>query len=317
MPLKINSPTFSVTITPERGGDIVQIVDLESDVPLLSVSPTASVTSPASVANDSMTRWLTGYPGGWQFLTPNAGPDRDHDGVRQGYHGESALSVWTVQDSSPSSAVLSARLVTAPLELTRYIEVTEEIAVTDTVRNLSPDPVSVRMVQHPAFGSPFLDKRSYLMTDAGTMISDAEAPGNMVAANVHGAPSDLLPAGPTPASFQLPGVGARRSLFAALTDFPDEQPSVFFASPTRGFGVEMSWRRSSYPMAWLWVEANGIQGWPWFRRMFAVAVEPANVLPGEGVATNGMPRGGNGTTIDGGDAHISTVRLRRRPLTRA
>jgi hypothetical protein len=314
MPLTISSPTFSLTVAPERGGDIIQIIDGDSGIPLLSVSPTADVTTPSAVASDSMSRWLTGYPGGWQFLTPNAGPEREHDGVRQGYHGESALSVWNVLESTAGAALLAARLSTAPLELTRLIEVTDEITVTDTITNLSADPVTVRMVQHPAFGSPFLDDRSYLVTDASTMIADADAPGTLAAADAHGLPTELLAPGPVVGSIRLPGPGARQSLFAALTGFPDAHPSVFFASPSHGFGVELSWPRSSYPIAWLWIEANGLAGWPWFRRMFAIAVEPANILPGEGTASNASPRGGDGTGIPGHGVQTSTVRLRRRSL---
>lgn len=312
MTITLSSSMFEVAVAPERGGDLVQIVDRATGIPTLSVSPTADTTTPTALAGDSMARWLNGYPGGWQFLTPNAGHEREHDGILQGYHGESALSSWTVLAASESSLELGARLITAPFELHRRIVVDDAgLAVTDTVRNLSEDPVSARMLQHPAFGAPFLDEHSYLVTDARTLIADAEAPGTLAEADASGSPRTVLAPGPVASSVALPGPGSRQSLFAALTDFPESEPAVVFASPTHGFGMELSWQREHYPMAWLWIEANAGSGWPWFRRMYAIAVEPGNILPGVGETSIGIPRGGEGTTIPGLGSVTSVVRLRR------
>lgn len=316
MPITLSSSMFEVTITPERGADIVQIVDCATGIPTLSVSPTADATTPSAFGADSMTQWITGYPGGWQFCTPNAGPERLHDGVLQGYHGESALSSWEVLASNDSTAELVARLITAPLELNRRIDVTDGgLTVVDTVRNLSEDAVSARLLQHPAFGTPFLDEFSYLVTDAGILLTDGTAPGTLTGADVSGRPDELLSAGPVPNSVMLPGPGSRQALFGALAGFPVVDPSVLFASPTHGFGMELSWRREDYPVAWLWMEANAGSGWPWFRRMYAMAVEPGNTLPGEDASTSELTRGGNGTVLTGGGRFVSTVRMRRVALS--
>lgn len=316
MPITLTSAMFEVTVTPERGADIVQIVDRATGIPTLSVSPTADTTTPATLGADSMTQWTTGYPGGWQICTPNAGPERMHDGVLQGYHGESGLSVWRVLASDDSSAELLARLITAPLELHRRIEVTDEgLTVVDTVRNLSDDDVSARVLQHPAFGTPFLDEHSYLVTDAGTVLTDANAPGTLAGPDTAGRPDEVLPAGPVPNSVAIPAPGSGEALFAALTTFPGAEPSVRFASPTHGFAMELSWQRDAYPIAWLWMEANSGAGWPWFRRMYAMAVEPGNILPGDGESGSGLRRGGDGTVIPGGGEFTSTVRMRRVPLS--
>ncbi|MFB6610752.1 DUF4432 family protein [Agromyces sp. NPDC056379] len=312
MTITLSSSMFEVAVAPERGADIVQIVDRETGIPTLSVSPTADATTPPAFGGDSMTRWTTGYPGGWQFLTPNAGPERVHDGVVQGYHGESALSTWRVLELGESSAELTARLITAPFELHRRIDVADDgLTVVDTVRNLSDDDASARMLQHPAFGTPFLDERSYLVTDAGALLTDAAAPGTLAGADVAGRPDSILAVGPVASSVALPAPGSRQALFGALTDFASPEPAVLFASPTHGFGMELSWQREDYPVAWLWIEANAGSGWPWFRRMFAIAVEPGNVLPGEGVSSSGRTRGGDGTVIAGGGEFVSTVRVRR------
>lgn len=315
MTITITSDALEATITPERGGDIVQVVDRATATPLLAASPTGLVGATAGAPEDSMARWLRGYPGGWQLLVPNAGPERDHDGVRQGFHGEAALAEWRVLAEDASSCVLETHLLTAPLRLTRTVRVEgDTLAVTDTVANLSPDPVETRIVQHPAFGAPFLDDDSYVVTNAATIVTDAGAPGSLAAADVVGSPGDVLPAGPVPDSIRLPGPGSGASLFAALTDFGAAEAT--FCSPSRSLAVRLSWDGAVLPHAWLWIEAHAGRGWPWFRRLYAVAIEPADILPGEG-AIGALRRGGPGTRIGPGESISLTTTLTRLPLTLA
>jgi hypothetical protein len=204
------------------------------------------------------------------------------------------------------------QLSTAPLRLHRVVTVNGPVlTVADTVTNLSPDTVSTRLVQHPAFGEPFLDEYAYLTVSARTIVTDAEAPGSLAPADVVAPLSDVLPPGALPESIALPGPGARESLFAALTGFA--APQATFYSPSRGFGMRLEWDADVYPHAWLWIEANAGSGWPWFRRLYAVAVEPANILPGEGDAGD-HARGTDGVALEPGE-HITTItRLSRQPL---
>lgn len=318
--ITLSSDALEVTITPERGADIVRLLDRATGVQTLAVSPTGDVTpapfTPSNfVSGDSMVQWTNGYPGGWQLMVPNAGPERVHDGVAQGYHGEASLARWAVLEQSATSVTLTTTLFTAPLRVERTVSLDgARLTVTDTVTNLSPEPCSFRLGQHPAFGTPFLDEHSYVVTAAGTLITDANAPGTLTEADAVGRPDALLPAGPVPNSIALPGPGTGQALFGVLTDFEPGSTSATFCSPTHGFGMRISWDRAVYPNAWFWIEANAGSGWPWFKRLFSIAVEPANVLPGEGVAANGRERGGLGTTLPGGESLVSTVHVDRTPL---
>ena len=258
---------------------------------------------------------MRGYPGGWQLLVPNAGPEREHDGVRQGFHGEASLATWEVRAQDAASCELETHLLTAPLRLRRVVAVSADtLTVTDEIENLSPDAVETRIVQHPAFGAPFLDGQSYVVTSAAKIVTDADAPGNLATAGIIGRPDDVLEAGPQPGSIRLPAPGSGASLFAALTEFAT--PEATFCSPTRGLAVRLAWDGSILPHAWFWIEANAGRGWPWFRRLYAIAVEPANVLPGEG-GTPAHPRGGTGTHIAAGQSITLTTSLTRLALTRS
>ncbi|ROR74491.1 DUF4432 family protein [Bogoriella caseilytica] len=317
MAITLRSADLELTLTPERGADIVSLCDLATGVQVLAVSPTGDVTSGPLSAGGSIVAWTSGYPGGWQLLVPNAGPERLHDGVVQGYHGEASLARWRVESQRDNAARLSTSLVTAPLRLVRDVVVTgARVIVTDAVTNLSPEPCSFRLAQHPAFGDEFLDEHSYVTSRARTLITDADAPGTLTGADAVGAPAELLPAGPVNGSVALPGPGSGEALFGALTGFApsdDGSTSATFHSPTRGFGMRLTWDPSVYPYAWFWIEAHAHSGWPWFKRLFAAAVEPCNVLPGEGATPDGRQRGGPGATLDGGATLTSVVRLDRVP----
>ncbi len=314
MTITLTSSAMVATVTPERGADIVQLVDRETRTSLFAESPTRHVSTATGDALDSMARWLRGYPGGWQLLVPNAGPEREHDGAKMGYHGEAALATWEVLRQDAASCELQTHLSTSPLRLHRSIVlVGDTLTVTDEIANLSPDPAQTRIAEHPAFGAPFLDGDSYLVADA-VMVTDADAPGTLAAADVVGRPAEVLTPGPVPDSIRLPAPGSRASLFAGLTDFAT--PQVTFFSPTRGLAVRIEWDDTLLPHAWLWIEANASPGWPWFRRLYAAAVEPANILPGEG-GSPAHPRGGPGTQIAGGESITLTVSITRLPLAHA
>ncbi|WP_269937883.1 DUF4432 family protein [Arthrobacter sp. HY1533] len=315
MPITLRSSALEVVITPERGADIVAVTDLATGIQTLAVSATGQVTSGPGQFSDSMVNWTNGYPGGWQLMVPNAGPARLHDGIMQGYHGEASLAQWQVLEQTSSRAVLTTQLFTAPLLLERTVTLDgAELTVRDLVVSQSPDACSFRLGQHPAFGTPFLDEHSYVTVDAGTFMADAVAPGTLAAADSCGHPGEVLPAGPVPNSLAIPAPGSGQGLFGALTDFPDAQAAATFASPTHGFGMRLGWDREIYPNAWLWMEANAGAGWPWFKRLFSMAVEPVNVIPGEGESASGHTRGGTGVSIAGGESLVSTVTLSRVPL---
>ena len=312
MTITLRGGALEAVIAPERGADIVQVIDVETGTPLLAVSPTGRAGPRALPGADSMAQWLAGYPGGWQLLVPNAGPERVHDNVTQGFHGEAALAEWSVLAHSPTECVLEAFLATSPLHLHRTVVADADgLAVTDTLTNLSLDAVHARIVQHPAFGAPFLDERSRVLVPAAILVADAEAPGSLAAADAVGAPADVLGLAVEGNGIRLPAPGSGVSLFGAFADFTE--PAAVFDSPTHGFGIRLSWDAATYPHAWFWIEANAGAGWPWFRRLYSVAIEPASILPGEGTTSDGRRRGGPGVALEPGIPLTTTTRLSRVP----
>jgi hypothetical protein len=259
--LVLRSPQLEVVVLPGKGADIYAIVDRESGIDVL-FKPPWGWRDPCAVppSGDSAVDWLARYPGGWQLLVPNAGPAREHAGVVRGYHGEASVSRWAVAYRDANSARLSVELVTAPLRLERTVTVDgATLEVEDRIRNTSAAPVPVMWVQHPAFGAPFVDGRCRLESNATAV----------VAARGYPPVSDMA---------SVPGPAQRRSVFAGMSAFAGD-PWFAISSPSAGFGIRVTWDSGVLPYAWLWQEVHNVAGFPWFGRAYALAVEPANVLP--------------------------------------
>jgi hypothetical protein len=51
-----------------------------------------------------------------------------------------------------------------------------------------------------------------------------------------------------------------------------------------------------FDKAWLWQEVHSGTGWPWYRRAYAIAVEPASTVPGHGMS-HARALGNSGITL--------------------
>ncbi len=307
--LRLSSDRIEVALLPGKGADIYSFVDRESGLDTLFKTPWGWRDAAAARAPDSQSAWLSRYPGGWQQLLPNAGPAREQDGVVLGYHGEAALVPWQIREVTDGRAQLAVELLTVPLRLERTVTVIDSSCqVHDVVRNLSPDPVAVRWVQHPVFGAPFVDGDTRIDTSAGRFLSDRDTPGTGILPDTL-TRFPILPGVDGDADLRvIPGPNAPRAVFGALTDVGT---NAWFSltSPNAGFGVRLAWDAAVYPHAWFWQECHASGGFPWFRRAYAVAVEPANILPGEGVSA-GLRRG-DGPRLAGGAEWTSEITLGR------
>ncbi len=315
MAINLTNESIEVTVTPERGADITRLVDRETGIQVFAESPTGRVTRSATTSGSSLVQWISGYPGGWQILVPNAGTEREWDGVTQGYHGEASLAKWDIRTLKPDRLEVETYLLTAPLYITRTVRIEGPLlSVVDRITNQASQPTSFRLCQHPAFGDNFLDGSSYLEIAARCFLADGENPGSLAARDQTGTPEEVFKAGPQAKTVSLPGPGSGESLSGAFTEFPSQSDgstatSVTFVSPNTGLSARLSWDTKIYPHAWFWIEANATPTWPWFQRLYSVAVEPSNVLPGFGGAPAGLERGGPGTTLEGGETLISEVTL--------
>jgi Domain of unknown function (DUF4432) len=312
--LWITSDQLLVEVRPGKGADITSITDRATGIDVLARAPWGRPDlATARSTGDSQLDWLARYGGGWQQLIPNAGAERVVGGVRRGYHGEAAIVGWEVLAADRDGAVMATDLITAPLHLTREVRVTgPALTVTQTIRNTCAEPLPVMWVEHPGFGAPFVDEHCTLTTGARSIVTDAQAPGNLLAADTWSAFPHATLAGQVQTTDlrEVPGPGSGRSVFGCLSDFTGSWFEI--DSPAAGFGIRVEWDAAVLPHAWFWQECHATGGFPWHRRAYVIAVEPANVLPGD--PSPGCAERGRAPVLGGLATWTSTLTLTRTAL---
>ncbi|MFE1250786.1 aldose 1-epimerase [Streptomyces sp. NPDC058735] len=307
--LWLRSDRLAIEVRPGKGADITSITERRSGIDILFQSPWGRrELAETPHTGNSKVDWLARYGGGWQQLVPNAGDERVIGGVTRGFHGEAAVVAWSVERADETSARLTTDLVTAPLRLTRTVWLDgAALHVRDTILNTSDEAVPVMWVQHPGFGAPFIDERCTIATGARTVLTDAQAPGNALPPDVR-APFPLVPRADGAGEVdlrQVPGPDSGRSVFGCLTDFDAGWFTI--DSPTAGFGIRVDWDADVLPHAWLWQECHASEGFPWYRLAYVVAIEPANVLPGD--PSPAEPARGDAPLLPGGSTCTHNMML--------
>ncbi len=275
---------LQVTVLPERGAEITSIVDRRTGIDLLfRPSWTGDVPIPADEPRNTRTTWHAGYRGGWNVLIPNAGDEREVDGVLWPFHGEAATIAWTVAGAPRRHAVtLTTALTLAPLQLRRTVTIDgSRLSVTTELTNTGPTPVEVFCQEHPAFAAPLIGPATRIETGARTFLADQTTPGDLLKpGSVHRWPAAHTPDGADLDLGALPAGGEGRAVFGALTDF--DRPYATIVNPRIELGVTYEWDGAVQPHAWFWQELAASAGFPWYRRAYVMAIEPTTTLPGVG-----------------------------------
>jgi Domain of unknown function (DUF4432) len=281
--LEFANDEISVTVLPEKGCDIIKLVDRETGVDVLVKTPWAYGRRPVHTPS-SLEAWIEMYPGGWQLLLPNGGDAVVENGVEWGFHGEAGLIEWQVERADEVSAVCSTSLITAPLAVVRLLRLDHAVLqIEDRVTNLGGDPIEVMWGHHPAFGAPFLEPGCRIETSARTFTADDRTPGaNLEPGQSSEWPYATLAGGGHIDLSVIPPYEEQRAVLGYLHDF--ERGAYRVVNPRQGLAVELRWPLDVFPTAWFWQELNASSGYPWYRRMYTTAVEPNTTAPAHGIA---------------------------------
>ena len=297
--LTLRNTQLEVEVLPDKGADIHSIVHRPTGVDVMFKSPWGvRAPGPWLRATTSMERWVEAYPGGWQLLLPNGGDECTEQGATWGYHGEAALLPWRILDRGDTTATLETELSSVPLSVHRELSLDGPVLrLRETVTNNSADAIEVMWSHHPAFGAPFLDASCTLSAGCRSLLADDRAPGTLLGAGTrHRWPVATTPEGDELDLSFIPGPDDRRAVLAYLLDFE----SGYFAITSRrlSIGIGLRWPLDVFDKAWLWQEVHSGTGWPWFRRTYAVAIEPASTVPGQGMV-NARAKGWSGARFEG------------------
>jgi len=284
--VSLESDRLQVDIVPGKGGDILAVRWRPLEINLLWTSPWGLPAAGAIAAvSDSVTNFLSHYPGGWQTIFPNGGDPSIEDGVELPFHGEACLVPWE-WEMQGGHLRMRTRLHLVPFTLERTITLDgPDLQVEETAVNEGGVEQEVMWSHHPAFGAPFIDAGCRIETDARWFEADDER--DTPAGDLEpGARSDWPLArarGEDPADLRiLPGPDTSMDRFGYLGGF--ENGIATISNPKLDLSAQLSWTSSTFPFAWYWLEASATPGYPWYRSAYVFAIEPASSYPGQGIS---------------------------------
>jgi hypothetical protein len=292
----LENDLLAATVLPDKGADIYQLEFKPRGLDVLWKSPWGLRPPDAGFATaaNSWVAWTENYEGGWQEIVPNGGSSCDYNGVELNFHGEASAMAWdakiTQASGDAAEALFSVRLARSPLRLERLMRVESGkpvLTLQERLTNEGGEQVDYMWGHHPAFGAPFLDGSCRIDTNARTFRADdrADAPGNPLTPGGRftwptgqrgGAEIDLS---------RVPGQDVERGAMAYLGNFDGETAWYGITNTSLGLGIGLVWRTAAFPHAWFWQEMHSGSGYPWYKGVYVMAIEPFTSVPAQGLAT--------------------------------
>ncbi len=284
-----------IVIALDRGAEIIEFRSKRTDLdPLLRLpgGPRDPRAAMASVAG-SNGPFLDLYSGGWQEIVPNGGPAVTHRGAEYGQHGEVSSVPWSIDllEDEPERITVVCRVqaLRTPLRLERRMTIRADRAalfLEEELVNDAGEDLDIMWGHHVAFGRPFLDRGAHIYTSAGSVMAEDDLPtfrprrampgleGRWPV--IRGARGDDLDLSIVP---DVEAAAGREMCY--LSDLGDD---AWYAITSPGDGFAMRWDGGLFRYLWLWQEFRAGTGYPWWKRVHAVALEPWTSYP-----TLGLP----------------------------
>ena len=270
------SEELRVTVLPEKGADVVELVHVPSGVDVLFKAPWGlrPPEAPPREEADGL-EFIGNYEGGWQELLPNANDACSYDGVDLPFHGEVALLPWRADVLGGDAVRLSVRCERLPLVLERVMRVQGgELVVEGTVTNEGERRMPFVWGQHLVLGAPFLEVGCRLELPARRIVTGEqvwEETARLEPGQDAEWPHARLRGGGTVDLQEVPGpeAGSPDDLFVGGVS--EGRASV--ATPRLGLGFTLRWDERVYPWVVLWQPYGGAKD-PSLAGSYALGVEP-------------------------------------------
>lgn len=265
---QLSNPAAHVDIDPHRGASILHFG--ATSAPADNVLASYHWESPLPQANGygtSQQDWLSGYRGGWQLLTPNAGAESSVAGVRHPFHGEVSTASWHVIEQS--NLRLSMRTAThGPLIVTRIVELhpyRPRVTVRTILSNPTPIAAQAILVEHIALAN---DDEAVVRAPAKSGWEFDPASPEYDGRRTVWEQSPVRKA-----------VGLGQWRVASLVDGSEG----WIELRRRTNHVRVTWDPEQLPYLWYWQE-RGTPQFPFFGRADITGLEPASAKFSDGLA---------------------------------
>lgn len=292
----LSNPFIALTVLPDKGADICSLVHRASGIDVMLRMP-QGLRAPGQgvLSSNNLVAWMEMYEGGWQEILPNGGDPCHYKGVELTFHGESSVLPWQHKvlnhTDSEIDVEFSAQLFRSPFHIRRRMilnATTPVVRLVERVTNLAAEPMDFMWGHHPAYGAPFLSEHTRMYTNAQTFVADnagRDGPTNAIAPGSRNAwPLAQGRDGGAIDLSAIPGENDRRAAMGYLMDFAGD-PWYALVNHKLNLGVGLAFTPSTWRYLWYWQQMRYSYGWPFYGRVYTMAVEPWSSWPGQGLTS--------------------------------
>jgi galactose mutarotase-like enzyme len=260
----------------DQGADIVEFLYKPRDVDFLWHSPMGIRNQAKHIRPAPDEKAFTDYyEGAWQEMFPHASAPTTYTGTRFGWHGEVWGMPWSVQvekDTPEEVCVLFwVRTVRSPFLLQRRMTLRSgepTLYIREKVTNESTVPLEFMWGHHIAYGKPILAEGARIFAPARTVrIDEVDYPWP-----IPGRPRTVRHSHDIVSAVKREG-----ELMKYLLDLEDGWYALL--NPKLDLGIGLRWDKEVFSCVWMWNELHYTSGAPWYRRTYAMALEPVSSLP--------------------------------------
>ncbi len=305
--LFMENESLRIGILLDKGADIFEFLHKPTDTDFLWRSP-QGIVEPAryreTIASGSGS-FLDHYHGGWQEILPGGGPTV-YRGAELGLHGEVAHLGWDFDILTDTPECVEVRLQVAcirtPLKIEKKLRLEKGkpvLFMEEKVSNQSSEAFEFMWGHHPAIGAPFLKEGVRLFVPAGKAeVHDPRfAESGILEPGMAFDWPHVTVGGKTVDFSLVPGPEAGYSELLYLKDLSQGWYAVL--DPKERLGLGFVWPKEVFPYLWFWLVYGRAPGYPWWDRVYCIALEPWTSIP------NSLPKAmerGSHTVLKGGES---------------
>ncbi|HEX9372730.1 MAG TPA: DUF4432 family protein [Roseiflexaceae bacterium] len=290
--LFLENELLRVGVLVGKGADIFEFLHKPSDTEFMLHTPQGIRAPAVQSAASAWGSFLDYYEGGWQEILPNGGPASTYKQIEFGLHGEISTIPWQyrVDRDSPAEVqvTLEVRPFRTPFHLTRRMTLRSGepvFAIDEQLVNEGGEPMRLMWGHHPALGAPFLGEACRVDLPGDDLILETFAGGagtRLMHGGRHRWPVASEGAGAA-VDFSRPDPpGAGHEDLGYVVNLPEGWYAI--TNQERAVGFAMAWSIDVFPYLWVWRQFNVSAGYPWYGRVYTMALEPWSSYPSAGLA---------------------------------
>ena len=282
----LENEVLRIGVLASKGADIIEYRYKPLDLDVLWHAPQAVLPAGWGVPTSSRTQgaFLDYFPGGWQEILPNAGPATTYKGANLGQHGEVALLPWDVRVIEDNESHIEVEFVVesqrTPFRLSRRMSLESnepQLLMRETVMNLGEEALHYAWGHHPSLGPPFLEAGCRLILPDCDVVQPSystslkrrfavERPGKYpYLASVTGDDARVD---------EIQSKESRTEDVLIFSGYSEGRCSV--VNPRLGLSFQLEWDPKVFPYFWCWQVYGGSWGYPYYGRIYTLALEPFN-----------------------------------------